>query len=149
MFRRRKNPRSLASCCFPSVGHRQFLDSLRVLKSYLGVVPVVLSKLALLTKLKQDGCTKHRLFGRWKTASTSSRFTAPWSTTFVCGRVHTPSIVFNVFSMGGKSSPNICGKFAAAIGRVVSSVFNVDEFRCEICITVALLAIAVLVVWRT
>ena len=30
------------------------------------------------------------------------------------------------------SSPNISGQVAAAIGRVVSSVFNASEFHCEI-----------------
>ena len=63
---------------------------------------------------------------------------------------------------GRKSSANIWGQFAAATGRVVSSVFCGDEFRCEIYVddplvaaggsleaisrnfTVALLAVAVL-----
>ena len=52
-----------------------------------------------------------------------------------------------------KSSPNIWGLFAAAIGRVVSSVSSGDEFRYEIYVddpllartfTIALLAIGVL-----
>ena len=65
--------------------------------------------------------------------------------------------------MGGKSSPHSWGRLAADNGHVVSSVFNVDEFHCEIYVddplltaggsleersrtfTVALLVIAVLV----
>ena len=75
---------------------------------------------------------------RWKTASTSSAFTTPWSgpswtwpthsTTHRSVRLSDSSCV----GMGGKSSPNTWGRFAAANGRVVSSVFSGDEFRCEI-----------------
>ena len=81
---------------------------------------------------------------------------------FMCAMVGARHLVFEVLGMGGRSSPNIWGRLAAAIGRVVSSVFNGDEFRCEIHVgdpllaaggspgersrifTVALLAIAVL-----
>ena len=47
-------------------------------------------------------------------------------------RLYTPFIVFRAFGKSGKSSPNACGQFAAAIGRVVSSVSNVGEIHCEI-----------------
>ena len=81
---------------------------------------------------------------------------------FMCGMVGSRCLVFKVLGMGGKSSPNVWGWLAAAIGRVVSSVFCGDEIPCEICVddpllaagrslgersrtfTVALLAIAVL-----
>ena len=39
-------------------------------------------------------------------------------------------ILFKALGMGGKSSPNTCGQFAAAIE--FSSVFNVGESHCEI-----------------
>ena len=41
--------------------HCQFFETLDELISHLGVGYVVLTKLALLTKLKQDGSAKHRL----------------------------------------------------------------------------------------
>ena len=52
----------------------------------------------------------------------------------MCGKVSARLIVFKVLGTFGKSSPNMLGQFPAAIGRVVSSVFNVDELRCEICV---------------
>ena len=140
------------------VGHCLFFHILDELQSYLGVGHVALSKLALTTKLKPDGSAAdlgpssvgrqlHKvppLLGRlcclgrktrWKTASTSSWFTAPWSgsswtwpthpTTYRSVRLSdrgTRFLVFKVLGMGGKSSPNIWGQFAAAIGRVVLSV---------------------------
>ena len=51
---------------------------------------------------------------------------------FLCGKVCTQFFVFNVLGMGGKFLPNIWSQLAAAIGRVVSSVFRCDEFLCEI-----------------
>ena len=51
------------------------------------------------------------------------------SKTFRTGGKSSPNIC-----TGGKSSPNICNKFAAAISYMISSIFNVDEFRCDICI---------------
>ena len=53
---------------------------------------------------------------------------------FMSGKVGTRFLDFKVFSTRGTSSPNIWSWFAAAIGRVVSSVFSGDEFRCDICV---------------
>ena len=58
----------------------------------------------------------------------------------MCGMVGAQYLVFEVLGMGGRSSPNIWVRLAAAIGRVVSSVFNGDEFRCEIHVDDPLLA---------
>ena len=59
---------------------------------------------------------------------------------FRCGMVGARLIDFKVPGMVGESSPNMWGQSAAAIGRVVSSVLNVDELRCEICVDDPLLA---------
>ena len=85
------------------MGHCLFFDTLDELQSYLGVGEVVLSELTPFTKHELDGSAKPRLiwtfFGprstprcpllsglccpawkkRWRTASTSSGFTALWS----------------------------------------------------------------------
>ena len=51
---------------------------------------------------------------------------------FMRGNVGTRFLFWKVLGMEGKSSPKIWGWIAAAIGRVVSSVFSGDEFRCAI-----------------
>ena len=85
----------------------------------------------------------------WRTAGTSSGFTGtrlvvmpirPSVQQFMCGLVGPRYLVFEVLGKGGRSSPNIWGRCAAATGRVVSSVFNGDEFRCEIHVDDPLLA---------
>ena len=81
---------------------------------------------------------------------------------FACGKVGDRYICFKSLCMGGKSAPNIWGRFAAAIGRVVASIMPSAEQRTEIYVddpllcargsrarrthlfTVALLAITVL-----
>ena len=44
--------------------------------------------------------------------------------------------------MGGKSSPTIWGRYAAAIGRILASISDLDEFRCEIYIDDPLMAVS-------
>ena len=138
------------------MGHCQSFDTLGVLKSYFGVVDVVLSKLALLTKLKQEGRTKHRPFGRLSLHGVPRnvlsrlevavedpkhllrvRGALEWLVVDVVHALHNVhvrtgpcSIVFKVLGLGGKSSPNIWASLRLP-WRVVSPVFNVDEFRCE------------------
>ena len=58
----------------------------------------------------------------------------------MCGMVGARYIVFEVLGTGGRSSHEIWGRFAAATGRVVSSVFNGDELSCEIHVDDPLLA---------
>ena len=60
---------------------------------------------------------------------------------FTCGKVGETFIVFEVLCMGGKSSPNIWGRFAAAIGRNLASIFDPNEFRSEICVDDPLMAV--------
>ena len=51
---------------------------------------------------------------------------------FACGSYAGLFWVFMVLCMGGKASPNIWGRFAAAIGRIVSSLFTDGVLRVEI-----------------
>ena len=59
-----------------------------------------------------------------------------------CGKAGGKYIVFEVLCMGGKSSPNIWGRYAAAIGRILASIFDRDEFRCEIYVDDPLMAVS-------
>jgi len=167
-------------------GHCNFFDSMPQLLEYLQVDSAVLTKLALITKVKADGTKKHRLI--WDllrsevnaTVSLTERIVLPriqdavddasdllrqdkgdleWlvldiadafhnipmrpaERRFTCGKVGEKFIVFEVLCMGGKSSPNIWGRFAAAIGRILASIFDENEFRCEIYVDDPLMAVA-------
>ena len=59
---------------------------------------------------------------------------------YCCGKVGDRFVVFLVLCMGGKSAPNIWGRYAACIGRVLASVFPSDELRSEIYVDDPLLA---------
>jgi len=166
-------------------GHCNFFDSMPQLCAYLQVESAVLTKLALITKVKPDGTKKHRLI--WDllrsevnaTVSLTERIVLPriqdavddasdllrqnrgdleWlvldiadafhnipmlpaERKFTCGKVGNKFIVFEVLCMGGKSSPNIWGRFAAAIGRILASLFDPGEFRCEIYVDDPLMAV--------
>jgi len=166
-------------------GHCNFFDSMPQLCAYLQVESAVLTKLALITKVKPDGTKKHRLI--WDllrsevnaTVSLTERIVLPriqdavddasellrqnrgdleWlvldiadafhnipmlpsERKFTCGKVGDKFIVFEVLCMGGKSSPNIWGRFAAAIGRILASLFDPGEFRSEIYVDDPLMAV--------
>ena len=51
---------------------------------------------------------------------------------FACSSFAGKYWVFKVLCMGGKVAPNIWGRFAAAIGRVVSSVFVDGALKLEV-----------------
>ena len=135
------------------MGHCLFFDTLDELHSYLGVAMLCCPSLLSSPSSDRMGSAKHRLIWdllrsdvnstrglychswktQWKTASTSSGFTARWSgsswtwpthfTTyrcvrqFTCGKVGTRFLLITVSGMGGKSSPNTWGRFAATSGR--------------------------------
>ena len=61
---------------------------------------------------------------------------------YCCGKVGNRFVVFLVLCMGGKSSPNIWGRYAACIGRILASIFDPAEFRSEIYVDDPLLAVA-------
>ena len=151
------------------VGHCLSFDTLDELKRYWGVDHVVLSKLPHLINLERDGSAKHRLIWdlrseprledavengkhllqvqdalEWLVVDVAHAFHTvpirPSERQFMCGKVRTRFLVFKVVGMGGKLSPDIWGLFAAATGRVVSSVFSDGEFRCEVNVDDRLLA---------
>ena len=51
---------------------------------------------------------------------------------FACGKVGDKFVAFTSLCMGGKSAPNIWGRFAAAIGRIVASIMPPKEHRVDI-----------------
>ena len=51
---------------------------------------------------------------------------------FSCGKVGDRYICFTSLCMGGKSAPNIWGRFAAAMGRITASIMPPEEHRLEI-----------------
>ena len=51
---------------------------------------------------------------------------------FACGKVGESYVCFTSLCMGGKSAPNIWGRFAAAMGRITASILPPDEHRLEI-----------------
>ena len=51
---------------------------------------------------------------------------------FACGKVGDKYVCFKSLCMGGKSAPNIWGRFAAAMGRIVASIMPPTEHRVEI-----------------
>ena len=61
---------------------------------------------------------------------------------FACGKVGDRFIVFEVLCMGGKSAPNIWGRFAALLGRMLASMFSPDVFRAEVYVDDPLMATA-------
>ena len=146
--------------------HCVMFDTYEELLEFLGSDEAVLSKIALITKLKADGSTKHRLI--WdllrsevnESISLSERLVLPrlqdavedaqallqqgykleWlvldiadafhnvpikdsERKYMCGKFGGKYIAFKVLCMGGKSSPNIWGRFAAAMGRILASIF--------------------------
>ena len=136
------------------MGHCQFFGTLDVLCRYMGVVHVVLSEIALFTKLEQDERTKQRLIGRFSLTerivlsrlegavedgkhffrihSALEWLVLGWAHAFhkvhVRNGPYSSHFVLKVLGMGEKSSPNIFVQLAAAIGRVVSSTTSVA--RC-------------------
>jgi len=168
-----------------SKGHCKFFDSMPKLLEYLQVDSAVLTKLALITKIKGDGTKKHRLIWdllrsevnatvalterivlpriqdavddasdllrqgqgdlEWLVLDIADAFhnipMLPAERRFTCGKVGETFIVFEVLCMGGKSSPNIWGRFAAAIGRILASIFDPNEFRSEIYVDDPLMAV--------
>ena len=144
-----------------------FFDTFEELKGYLGVGHVVPSKLALITKFKPDGSLGHwdfdllfcifllewlvlprledavedgkhllRVHGamEWLVVDAAHAFhnTPVRPSEFMCGNVGTRFFVFKVLGMGDW--------FAAATGRVVSSVSSGDAFRCYFFVDDLLLA---------
>ena len=61
---------------------------------------------------------------------------------FACGVVNGRLVVFEVLCMGGRSAPNIWGRYAALLGRMLASIFCPDEFRNEIFVDDPLMAAA-------
>ena len=59
---------------------------------------------------------------------------------FACGKVGNRFVVFLVLCMGGKSAPNIWGRYAALLGRMLASTFSPDEFRSEVYVDDPLMA---------
>ena len=59
---------------------------------------------------------------------------------FSCGKVGDRYVVFEVLCMGGKSAPNVWGRYAAGLGRITASVFDPSEFRDEIYVDDPLMA---------
>ena len=59
---------------------------------------------------------------------------------FACGKVADRYVVFRVLCMGGKSAPTVWGRFAAAVGRVLSSIADPSAFRVEVYVDDPLLA---------
>ena len=51
---------------------------------------------------------------------------------FSCGKVGDKYVCFKSLCMGGKSAPNIWGRFAAALGRMAASIMPPAEHRIEI-----------------
>ena len=156
-------------------GHCKFFGSLNGLLNYLQVDEVVLSKLALITKLKPDGTSKHRLIWdllrsdvnasvdlrerfvlpriqdavddalhlrrsgdslEWLVVDISDAFhNIPLRSSerrFACAKVGDFYVVFEVLCMGGRSAPNIWGRNAACLGRLLASLFDPEQFRNEI-----------------
>ena len=165
-------------------GHCKFFETYEELLDYLGVDDVVLSKLALISKDRPDGTTKHRLiwdllrsdvnaatslFERiilprlqdavedaqhllrtgseieWMVLDIADAFhnvpLHPSERKYVCTKVGDRFVVFKVMCMGGKASPNVWGRFAAAIGRILASLFDPSELRCEIYVDDPLVAV--------
>ena len=56
----------------------------------------------------------------------------PGEIKYVCTKVGERFFVFEVLCMGSKPSPNIWWRFAAAIGRVIASIFCDGKLRCEV-----------------
>ena len=157
-------------------GHCEFFTNKEDMVAFVGEEDVVLSKLALITKFRQDGTRKDRLI--WdllrsevnEAASLGERIVLPrlqdavedalgvaalqagdleWMVLdvedafhnipiypterkFACCKVRDTFVVFRVLCMGGKASPTIWGRFAAAMGRFVSSIVHGDPCRMEI-----------------
>ena len=61
---------------------------------------------------------------------------------FACSMVDGKFVVFLVLCMGGKSAPNIWGRFAALLGRMQASLFCPDELRHDIFVDDPLMAAA-------
>ena len=155
--------------------HCRFFNSYKDLTDYLGTDEAVLTKLALISKYKQDGTAKHRLIWdllrsdvnsavdlqerivlpriqdavddalqlrhareglEWLVLDISDAFhnvpMRPSERKFACGRLGNLYIAFEVLCMGLKSAPDIWGRFAACLGRILASVFEPWLFRSEI-----------------
>ena len=61
---------------------------------------------------------------------------------FACGFIAGRFVVFEVLCMGGKSAPNIWGRYAALLGRMLASLSSPDEFRAEVFVDDPLMAAA-------
>ena len=59
---------------------------------------------------------------------------------YACGRLGDLYILFLVLCMGGKSAPNIWGRYAAWLGRLLASLFEAAVFRNEVYVDDPLMA---------
>ena len=164
-------------------GHCRFFSGYNDLLKFLDVDEVVLSKLGLISKLKPDGKTKHRLIWDllrsdvnaavelrerivlpriqdavddarqlrtsqgdldWLVLDISDAFhNIPLRSSerrYACGRLGDIYILFLVLCMGGKSAPNIWGRYAAWLGRLMASLFEASVFRNEVYVDDPLMA---------
>ena len=159
-----------------SKGHCEFFQTKEAMAAFVETDEVVLSKLALITKLRPDGSCKDRLIWdllrsevnnaaalgerivlpriqdavedalgvaalqqgelEWMVLDVEDAFhnipIFPSERKFACCKVQDTFVVFRVLCMGGKASPTIWGRFAAAMGRFVSSILQGDPCRLEI-----------------
>ena len=172
--------------------HCRMFDTLEEALEYLHTDSAVLSKLALVTKVRADGSKKYRLIWdllrsqvnravrmperiilprlqdavedalgllqhdgqlEWAVLDVADAFhnipIDPSERKYACGSFNGKYIVFAVLCMGGKSSPGIWGRFAAAIGRVIASIFAHVPLRCEIYVDDRLLVVGGNVQQRT
>jgi hypothetical protein len=165
-------------------GHCRFFDTLEDLCGFLDVDKVVLTKLALITKLRADGTPKYRLIWdllrsevnstvrleerivlprlqdavddakylrsqgdeelEWLVLDVADAFhnipLRPQERRFACGKIGGRFVVFLVLCMGGKSAPNVWGRYSACLGRITASIFMPEDFRGEIYVDDPLMA---------
>ena len=157
-------------------GHCRSFASYEDALEYLGVDSLVLTRVALISKQKPDGSTKHRLIWdllrsevnstvslyerivlprvqdavddarelrrlhgdpiEWLVLDVADAFhnipLRPSERRFTCGKFQDRVVVFESLCMGGKSAPNIWGRYAAAMGRILASIADPSRFRVEI-----------------